>query len=48
MRNLARVLAFDVVAPLAAIAALVVIGVMLGWPLWWASSSMSFCSSVIR
>jgi hypothetical protein len=35
MRNAWRLLAFDVVAPLAAIAALLTIGVMLGWPLWW-------------
>ena len=34
MRNLLRVLAFDVAAPLAAVAALLTIGVMLGWPLW--------------
>ncbi|MCG5431986.1 hypothetical protein LV457_06735 [Mycobacterium sp. MYCO198283] len=37
MRNLLRVLAFDVVAPAAAIAALVVIGVVLRWPVWWVS-----------
>ena len=37
MRNLARVLAFDVAAPLAAICALLMIGVMLEWPLWWVS-----------
>lgn len=35
MRNAWRVLAFDIVAPLAAIAALLTIGIMLGWPLWW-------------
>ncbi len=43
MRNLARVLGFDVAAPLAAIGALLVIGVMLGWPLWW----VSVCSILI-
>jgi hypothetical protein len=37
MRNLWRLLAFDIVAPLAAIAALLAIGVVLGWPLWWVS-----------
>jgi hypothetical protein len=37
MRNIWRLLAFDIVAPLAAIAALVMIGVVLGWPLWWVS-----------
>ena len=38
MRNLWRLLAFDIVAPLAAIAALLAIGVVLGWPLWWVSA----------
>ena len=37
MRNVWRLLAFDVVAPLAAIAALLAIGMVLGWPLWWVS-----------
>lgn len=35
MRNAWRLLAFDVMAPLAAIAALLTIGIMLGWPPWW-------------
>jgi hypothetical protein len=38
MRNLWRLLAFDLMAPLAAIAALLMIGVVLGWPLWWVSA----------
>jgi hypothetical protein len=38
MRNLWRLLAFDIVAPLTAIAALLMIGVILGWPLWWVSA----------
>ncbi|MGO8853907.1 hypothetical protein [Mycobacterium sp.] len=38
MRNLWRLLAFDIVAPLAAIAALLAIGVVLDWPLWWVSA----------
>ena len=37
MRNRLRVLAFDVAAPLAAIAALIYIGIALAWPLWWVS-----------
>ena len=37
MRNRLRVLAFDIVAPLAAIAALIYIGMAMGWPLWWVS-----------
>jgi hypothetical protein len=38
MRNLWRLLAFDILAPLAAIAALLAIGVVLDWPLWWVSA----------
>lgn len=38
MRNIWRLLAFDIVAPLAAIGALLMIGVILGWPLWWVSA----------
>lgn len=38
MRNLWRLLAFDIVAPLAAIGALLMIGVILVWPLWWVSA----------
>jgi hypothetical protein len=38
MRNLWRISAFDVVAPLATIAGLLAIGVVLGWPLWWVSA----------
>jgi hypothetical protein len=43
MRNGWRVLAFDVAAPLAAIAALVLIGIVLSWPLWW----VSLCSVLV-
>ncbi|MCV7258584.1 hypothetical protein [Mycobacterium shimoidei] len=35
MRNRLRLALFDVLAPLATIAALVLIGVVLGWPRWW-------------
>jgi hypothetical protein len=38
MRNIWRLFAFDIAAPLAAIAALVMIGVVLDWPLWWVSA----------
>ena len=38
MRNAWRVLAFDISAPLAAICALLAIGVVLGWPRWWVSA----------
>jgi hypothetical protein len=43
MRNMWRLLAFDVMAPLAAIGALVMVGVVLGWPLWW----VSVCSVLV-
>ena len=43
MRNAWRVLAFDVAAPLAAIAALLAIGIVLAWPAWW----VSLCSVLI-
>lgn len=38
MRNIWRLIAFDIVAPLAAILALLAIGLVLGWPLWWVSA----------
>ena len=37
-RNGLRVLAFDLLAPVAAIAALGYVGIALGWPLWWVSA----------
>jgi hypothetical protein len=43
MRNLWRVLAFDVAAPVGAVGALLVIGIILGWPLWW----VSVCSVLV-
>ena len=48
MRNLVRVLAFDVAAPLIAVAALLVIGVMLGWPLWWVSVCSMLCLLIFQ
>lgn len=48
MRNAARVLVFDVAVPLAAIAGLLVIGVMLGWPLWWVSVCSMLCLLVVQ
>jgi hypothetical protein len=42
MRNRWRVLAFDIVAPIAAIAGLLYVGMALAWPLWW----VSVCSVV--
>jgi hypothetical protein len=42
LRKTWRVLAFDIVAPLAAIGGLMLIGTFLGWPLW----SVSVCSAL--
>ncbi|QYL26862.1 hypothetical protein TM48_01017 [Mycobacterium shottsii] len=43
MRNAWRLAAFDILAPLVAIAALVMIGFILGWPWWW----ISVCSVLV-
>jgi hypothetical protein len=43
MRNLLRVLLFDLLAPVAAVAALVYLGVVLAWPLWWVSVCSVLC-----
>ncbi|MDZ4264995.1 MAG: hypothetical protein U1D00_04700 [Mycobacterium sp.] len=48
MRNRLRVLAFDLLAPAAAIAALIYIGVALGWPLWWVSVCSVLCLLVVQ
>lgn len=47
-RNGARVLAFDVLAPLAAIVALLYVGVALAWPLWWVSVCSIVCLLVVE
>ena len=43
MRNRWRVLAFDIPAPVAAVVALVYIGIALAWPLWWVSVCSVLC-----
>ena len=48
MRNLARVLAFDIGAPVAAISALLIIGVMLDWPLLWVSVCSILCLLIVQ
>jgi len=48
MRNPFRVLAFDVAAPAAAVGALLIIGVMLGWPLWWVSACSVLCLLIVE
>ena len=48
MRNRLRVLAFDVLAPAAVVAALLYIGVALGWPLWWVAVCSVLCVLVVE
>jgi hypothetical protein len=48
MRNRLRVLVFDVLAPLAAIAGLVFVGLALGWPLWWVSVCSVLCLLIVE
>lgn len=48
MRNAWRVLAFDVLAPLAAIVALVYIGIALAWPVWWVSVCSVLCVLIVE
>ena len=48
MRNRFRVLAFDVLAPVGAILALVYLGVALAWPLWWVSVCSVLCLLIVQ
>ncbi len=48
MRNRLRVLAFDVAAPLAAVAALIYLGIVMAWPLWWVSVASVLCLLVVE
>jgi hypothetical protein len=48
MRNRWRVLAFDIFAPIAAIAALVYVGIALAWPLWWVSVCSVLCLLIVE
>jgi hypothetical protein len=48
VRNRLRVLAFDVAAPLAAIAALVYIGIAMAWPLWWVAVASVLCLLIVE
>jgi hypothetical protein len=48
MRNALRVLAFDVLAPLAAIAGLVCVGLALDWPTWWVSVCSVLCLLIVQ
>lgn len=48
MRNRLRVLVFDLLAPVAAVAALIYVGMALGWPLWWVSVCSVLCLLVVE
>jgi hypothetical protein len=48
MRNLWRILAFDILAPVGAVAALVYIGIVLAWPLWWVSVCSVVCVLIVE
>ena len=48
MRNRWRVLAFDILAPIAAVVGLVYIGIALAWPLWWVSVCSVLCLLIVE
>lgn len=48
MRNSWRVLAFDILAPVGAVVALVFIGIALAWPLWWVSVCSVLCLLIVE
>jgi hypothetical protein len=48
MRNALRVLAFDVLAPLAAIAGLLYVGLALAWPTWWVAVCSVLCLLIVQ
>jgi hypothetical protein len=48
MRNRWRVLAFDILAPIAAVIGLVYIGIALAWPLWWVSVCSVLCLLIVQ
>ncbi|BBY50184.1 membrane protein [Mycolicibacterium arabiense] len=43
-----RVVLFDVLAPLAALAALIYVGMALAWPLWWVSVCSVLCLLIVQ
>ncbi|MBW0013998.1 hypothetical protein [Mycobacterium sp.] len=48
MRNMWRLLAFDIAAPVGALIALLAIGVVLGWPLWWVSACTALVLLIVE
>ena len=43
-----QIAVFDVVAPLLSVAAFVIIGMALGWPVWWVSACAALCVLMIE
>jgi uncharacterized membrane protein YraQ (UPF0718 family) len=48
MRNLWRVFAFDLAAPLAGMAALLAIGYVLDWRVWWVAVCAVLCTLIVQ
>ncbi|GAB2996147.1 hypothetical protein [Mycobacterium bourgelatii] len=48
MRNAFRLLAFDILAPLAAVAGLLAIGNVLVWPWWWISACTALVLLIVQ
>lgn len=48
MRTIWRIAVFDILAPLAAIAGLLAVGVALAWPLWWVSVCSVLCLLIVQ
>ena len=48
MRNAWRVFAFDIAAPLAAIAAVLMIGYALDWRVWWVAVCSVLCTVIVE
>jgi hypothetical protein len=48
MRNPLRVALFDVLAPVAALVALIYVGMALAWPLWWVSVCSVLCLLIVQ
>jgi hypothetical protein len=48
MRNRLRLLAFDILAPLVTIAALLYVGFALAWPTWWVSVCSILCLLIVQ
>ncbi|MDT5095366.1 MAG: hypothetical protein QOH60_4729 [Mycobacterium sp.] len=48
MRNAWRVFAFDIAAPLVGMAALVTIGYVLAWNVWWVAACAVLCTLIVE